>query len=217
MNLNKKIEMIDILIANNNLIAGEGLKTILQSRLGNRVLGVVDNQESLITSSKKYFPDIVVIDYSNPSFGVDFIVEIKKIYKSSKILAITDVLPKQTIHKALKNGVDSYLLDDCQKPEILEAIDDTYHGKQFYCGHVIDILGEKDDELNGCGGISLSEREIEIIRLISDGLTNKEIADALCLSTHTVNTHRKNIMAKLGIKNTAGIVIYAVKENIINT
>lgn len=209
--------MIDILIANNNLIAGEGLKTILQSRLGNRVLGVVDDKDKFIASSRKYFPDVVVVDYSHSSFGVEFIAEIRKVYKNTKILAITDVLPKQTIHKALKLGVDSYLLDDCQKPEILEAIDDTFKGKQFYCGHVIDILAEKDDDLNNCGGITLSERELEVIRLISDGLTNKEIADNLCLSTHTVNTHRKNIMTKLGLKNTAGIVIYAVKENIINT
>ncbi|MCB9336071.1 MAG: response regulator transcription factor [Flavobacteriales bacterium] len=209
--------MIDILIANNNLIVGEGLKTILQSRLRNRVLGVVESKDALIQSSKKYFPDIVVIDYSNELFGVDSIAEIKKIYKNSKILAITDIQPKQTILKALKTGVDSYLLDDCQKPEILEAIEDTYQGKQFYCGHVIDLISENEDDPHGCTGISLSEREIEIIRLISDGLTNKEIADTLYLSTHTVNTHRKNIMNKLGIKNTAGIVIYAVKENIINT
>lgn len=209
--------MIDILIANNNLIVGEGLKTILQSRLRNRVLGVVESKEALKQSSKRYFPDIVVIDYSNELFGVDSIAEIKKIYKNSKILAITNVQPKQTILKALKTGVDSYLLDDCQKPEILEAIEDTYQGKQFYCGHVIDILSENADDPHGCTGISLSEREIEIIRLIADGLTNKEIADTLHLSTHTVNTHRKNIMNKLGIKNTAGIVIYAVKENIINT
>ena len=83
---------------------------------------------------------------------------------------------------------------------------------------VIDILSEHNEsEANGCAGISLSEREIEIIKLISDGCTNKEIADQLFLSTHTVNTHRKNIMNKLGIKNTAGIVIYAVKGNIIKT
>ena len=83
---------------------------------------------------------------------------------------------------------------------------------------VINILSEKNEDNNlDCEGISLSEREIEIIKLISDGLTNKEIADKLYLSTHTVNTHRKNIMHKLNIKNTAGIVIYAVKENIINT
>jgi len=208
--------MIDILIANNNQIVGEGLKTILQSIAGNRVLGIANSIKHLSNKSSKYFPDIIVIDYSSESFGVASIKEIKRIYKDAKILAITDTLPKTTVYKALKNGVDSYLLSDCEKPEIRDAIADTMDGKQFYCGMVIDILAEDSKgDLNGCSGISLSEREIEIIRLISDGCTNKEIADQLFLSTHTVNTHRKNIMNKLGIKNTAGIVIYAFRENII--
>lgn len=209
--------MIDILIANNNPIVAEGLKTILQSQIRNRVLGVVSSYKELETQSSRYFPDIVVIDYSVASFGVETIKKIKSIYKTTKILAITPNLPKETVHKSLQFGVDSYLLDDCDKQEILEAIEDTKNGKQFYCGMVIDILSERNlSENKGCEGISLSEREIEVIKLISDGLTNKEIADALFLSTHTVNTHRKNIMHKLNIKNTAGIVIYAVKENIIN-
>lgn len=210
--------MIDILIANNNQIAAEGLRSILQSKLGNRVLGIVNSADDLKKQSKRYFPDIIVIDYADDAFGVNFIKDIRKIYKDSKILAITDSLPKSTIYSALKNGVDSYLLSDCDKPEIMDAIEDTNQNKQFYCGAVIDILAEqKDAEAKGCEGISLSEREIQIIKLISDGCTNKEIADQLFLSTHTVNTHRKNIMQKLGIKNTAGIVIYAVKENIVKT
>lgn len=210
--------MIDILIANNNPIIAEGLKTILQSQIRNRVLGIVASFDELHNQSNRYFPDIVVIDYSTSSFGVDAVKKIKTIYKSSKILAITPNLPKETVYKSLQYGVDSYLLDDCDKPEILEAIEDTKNGKQFYCGMVIDILSEKNaSETKGCDGISLSEREIEVIKLISDGFTNKEIADTLFLSTHTVNTHRKNIMHKLNIKNTAGIVIYAVKENIIIT
>ncbi len=208
--------MIDILIANNNQIAGEGLKTIIQSKMGNRVLGIANSIKHLSDKSSKYFPDIVVIDYYSETFGVQSIKEIKKIYKDCKILAITDKLPKATIYNALKNGVDSYLLFDCEKPEILDAIIDTYEGKQFYCGEVIDILAEGNGaEKNGCSGVSLSEREIEVIRLISDGFSNKEIAEKIFLSTHTVNTHRKNIMNKLGIKNTAGIVIYAFRENII--
>ena len=208
--------MIDILIANSNQIAGEGLKTIIQSKLGNRVLGLTTSIEHLEKKSSKYFPDLIVIDFSSEDFGVQSIKKIKKIYKDCKILAITDKLPKATVYASLKNGVDSYLLSDCEKPEIVEAIADTYLGKQFYCGEVIDLLAEGTDaEKNGCSGISLSEREIEVIRLISDGSTNKEIADLLFLSTHTVNTHRKNIMNKLGIKNTAGIVIYAFRENII--
>ncbi len=210
--------MVDILIANNNQIAGEGLKTILQSKLGNRVLGIVNSIDDLINQSRRYFPDIIVIDYQNEAFGLTSIKEIKKLYKDTKILAITDVLPSATIQSALKSGVDSYLLSDCDKPEIMDAIEDTNNNKQFYCGAVIDILADhKGAEANGCEGVSLSEREIEIIKLISDGCTNKEIADQLFLSTHTVNTHRKNIMNKLGIKNTAGIVIYAVKENIVKT
>lgn len=210
--------MIDILIANNNQIAGEGIKTILQSNRGNRVLGIVNSVDDLKKNSSRYFPDIIVLDYNDDSFGVSSVKEIKQIYKDTKILSITDILPKDIIYNALKNGVDSYLLSDCDKPEIIDAITDTYAGKQFYCGVVIDILSAKNEsEANGCEGVSLSEREIEIIKLISDGCTNKEIAGQLFLSTHTVNTHRKNIMNKLGIKNTAGIVIYAVKENIIKT
>jgi len=208
--------MIDILIANNNQIVGEGLKTILQSTMGNRVLGIVDSMEQFNKQASRYFPEVVIIDYNHEKFGVNAIKEIKKIYKDCKILAITDKLPKATIYNALKNGVDSYLLSDCDKPEIMEAITDTCNNKQFYCGLVINILSENNEnEGNNCFGFSLSEREIQIIRLISDGSTNKEIADQLFLSTHTVNTHRKNIMQKLGLKNTAGIVIYAVKENII--
>lgn len=208
--------MIDILIANSNQIAGEGLKTIIQSKLGNRVLGLATSIKHLEKQSTKYFPDLVVIDYSSDEFGVQSIKEIKKIYKDCKILAITDKLPKATVYTALKNGVDSYLLSDCERPEIVEAIADTHLGKQFYCGEVIDLLAEGTEaEKQGCSGISLSEREIEVIKLISDGFSNKEIADQLFLSTHTVNTHRKNIMNKLGIKNTAGIVIYAFRENII--
>ena len=208
--------MIDILIANNNQIAGEGLKTIIQSEIKNNVLGIVNSMEHLIQHSSKYSPDIIIIDYTHESFGFKAIKEIKKIYKNFKLLAITEKLSKSMIVDSLKNGINSYLLLDCDKPEILEAISETYIGKQFYCGLVIDIISEKGGSDN-CSGITLSKRETQIIRLISEGCINKQIADQLFLSTHTVNTHRKNIMYKLGIKNTAGIVIYAVKENIIST
>jgi DNA-binding NarL/FixJ family response regulator len=205
--------MIDILIANNNSINAEGLKTILQSKLGHRVLGVVNSTEELMQQSKRYFPSIIVIDFSASAFGIEAIKRIKSIYKDVKILAITEAQSSKTIYTVLKNGVDSFLFDDCDKVEIIEAIAETNAGKQFYCPSVIDILSQSKDNEE----VSLSEREIEIIRLIADGLTNKQIADQIFLSTHTVNTHRKNIMNKLGIKNTAGIVIYAVTENIVKT
>jgi len=205
--------MIDILIANNNSINAEGLKTILQSKLGNRVLGVVNSFDELLAQSKSYFPSVIVIDYTAPELGLDVLKKIKSIYRDVKILAITEQVSSQTIYAALKNGVDSYLVDDCDKVEIIEAISETNAGKQFFCPRVIEILAQSKEKEE----VSLSDREIEVIKLISDGLTNKQIADQIFLSTHTVNTHRKNIMHKLGIKNTAGIVIYAVKEKIVKT
>ncbi|GAB4252673.1 MAG: UvrY/SirA/GacA family response regulator transcription factor [Vicingaceae bacterium] len=207
--------MIDILIVDNNDLSVEGLKSILQSRVGNRVVGNVKNIDELNLIAQRFTPDIIIIDFNNENLGLNSIQKIRSLFPNSKILAITDQLSKAVIIKALQTGVNSYLLKDCQQPEILQAIDETYKGKQFYCGEVINILSNSKD--NPCEGIMLTSREVEIIKLIANGLTNKEIADKLCLSTHTVNTHRKNIMQKLGIKNTAGIVIYAVKENIIET
>ncbi len=137
--------------------------------------------------------------------------------KYVSIVAITRKLSAKNIYDALKSGVDSYLIDDCEKPEIIEAIQETNKGNKFYCPQVIDIFSEEKNKENLNKSKSLSYREIEVIKLISDGLTNKQIAKKIYLSTHTVNTHRKNIMHKLGINNTAGIVIYAVKKNIVKT
>lgn len=119
--------MIDILIVHSSSIVAEGLKTILQSRMRNRVLGVVNSFNQLCACSKKYYPDVVVIDYSCDSFGLEVIKKIKEFYKNVKILAITPSVAKQTIHKSLSYGVDSYLLDDCDKQEILEAVEDTHN------------------------------------------------------------------------------------------
>ncbi len=210
--------MVNILIANNNKIVAVGLKTILQSQKINRVSAIVNSYSQLASIANKNIIHIVVIDYNDVNFGLKSIKLLKDKFKKAKILAITNKLPKATIYNALQLGVDGYLLNDCDKPEILEAIQATIKGKKFYCGLVIDILSaQHDGEENDCNGKVLTDREIEIIRLISEGLTNKEIAETLFLSPHTVNTHRKNLMYKLGIKNTAGIVIYAVKENIITT
>jgi DNA-binding NarL/FixJ family response regulator len=123
---------------------------------------------------------------------------------------------------AIKAGVKSYLLKTCDKLEIYEALYATAKGEKFYCSKVLDViinepdLGSDKSLSANCDGVSISERESEIIVLIAEGFSNKEIADKLFLSPHTVNTHRKNIMAKIGVNNTAGIVIYAVKEQLIS-
>ena len=112
---------------------------------------------------------------------------------------------------------------DCDLTEIVNAVTETRRGNKFFCGQILDTIQKAEINVNDldfdsftCEAIVLSERENEIIKLVAEGNTNNKIAELLFLSSHTVNTHRKNIMAKLGVKNTAGIVMYAVKMNIVS-
>lgn len=156
--------------------------------------------------------DLAIIDYSEIKNSSKIIHKLKSLNPEITILAITDRIHKSKVLKALKSGVDSHLLKNCGKDEIKEAIISTMQGKQFFCGQVLDIISEENEK--GCEGVELTEREVDIIKLIAKGYTNKEVADQLNISAHTVNTHRKNIMAKLNIKNVAGLVVYAFQEDL---
>jgi DNA-binding NarL/FixJ family response regulator len=112
---------------------------------------------------------------------------------------------------------------DCELSEILDAVKETKKGNRFFCGQLLETIQRAnidvhDIDVDGftCEAVILTERETEIIKLIAEGLTNIQIADLLFLSTHTINTHRKNIMGKLGVRNTAGIVMYAVKTELVH-
>jgi DNA-binding NarL/FixJ family response regulator len=125
----------------------------------------------------------------------------------------------------LDSGITSYLLKECDKAEIMDAINSTIKDQKFICGKIVSILTSAPEltvtntliKKIGCDGMHVTERETEIIKAIAEGLSNKLIADKLNLSTHTVNTHRKNIMQKLGVNNTAGVVMFAVKNNLLET
>ncbi|HCQ29700.1 MAG TPA: hypothetical protein DIU39_05395 [Flavobacteriales bacterium] len=205
--------MIDIALLDNRPIYTNGIKQIISLTPGNRVVGVFSSFESLYENLKKYHIDILILDHTNQLITTEELNKITAEFEQLKVINITKKLPKAKIIEILKNGATSYLLDDCDALEINNAIKETYKGNQFFCSKVMDILTHNkniEDE-----NAELSVRELEIIELIAKGLTNKQIADKLFLSTHTVNTHRKNIMKKLGIKNTAGIVIYAFEENLL--
>ena len=138
------------------------------------------------------------------------------------MLAITTYYSQSSVLKAIESGVTGYILKDCGKEEVIEAVNATGKGQNFFCGKIIEsIVKEKTSYIDVskvascCEPVNLSNREIEIVKLIAGGFTNKEIADKLFLSNHTIITHRKNIMSKIGVNNTAGIVVYAVKESLV--
>ena len=216
--------MISVLIADKNYLSRLGLYTLLSTSSNFEVDYTEDeNFENLIASIKKNKPKILVLDFQSLSFTAKQISILTKTFKRLQVLAITDYMSKSEMQSALDNGVRSYLLKECDKDEIIEALHATYNGERFLCGKVayflsneqaFDVIKPQLDKVS-CQGLGITDRELDVIRLISEGLSNKLIADKLELSTHTVNTHRKNIMAKLDIPNTAGIVMFAVKNNLL--
>ncbi len=211
-----------VLIADSSDIVMAGIKGIISEQSGFRVVGAVSDQAELFRLAKITRPDILTIDLTNADFDEDLIPRFKKMCPETKIMIISKNLDKQYVLRAIEQQVDSYLLQVCSKEEITEAFHATRQGDRFFCGRVLDVILENpkkqsslNPDLDACLPIALSSRETEIIKLIAQTLTNKEIAEKLFLSTHTVNTHRKNIMHKLKIRNTAGLVMFAIKENLV--
>jgi DNA-binding NarL/FixJ family response regulator len=216
--------MISVLIADNNYLSRLGLYTLLNSSSNFEVNYTEDdNFDNLVSVIKLNKPKILVLDFQSFNLNAKHITLLTKTFKRLQILAITDYLTRSEMQSALDSGVRSYLLKECDKDEILEALHSTFNGERFLCGKVAYFLANSQDlqvlrpqlDKVSCQGLGITDRELDIIRLISEGLSNKLIADKLELSTHTVNTHRKNIMSKLNIPNTAGIVMFAVKNNLL--
>lgn len=206
---------IRILIADSHELIREGVKAVLESAEDMKVVAEAAGSSDLRECFHKNGIDVLIIDYSHPGFNVEDIRAVITRQPQVKILAMTGKCEKTAVESALKAGLNGHILYCCDRNEIADAIRSVARGDKFYCGKVLDILNGSFPA-SSCAPVTLSPREIQIISLIADGLSNKQIADKLFLSTHTVMTHRKNIMNKLGVNNTAGIVMYAVKENIIN-
>ncbi len=213
------MEKIKITIADSHFLSRKGLVMLLKENSDFILLAEALSNADLINQSKFYKPDLIIIDYTSANYSLEGVQQIVKKYPKTKILAITELQSNEIIAKGLKIGVTSHLLKDCEHDEIVEAIYKTAKGEKFMCGKITNaILQEKSVTVAeySCEGMNISEREMEIITLIAEGYSNKEVADKLFLSTHTITTHRKNIMNKLGVNNTAGLVLFAVRENLVS-
>jgi len=218
--------MTKVLVADKNYLSRVGLELLFSDLKGYELISsVTDNLAGLKKKLSLFGPDLLVIDFCSLNITVSELKMMTRKHRNLRVLAITDPLSKSEMNAALNSGVTSYLLKECDREEIIEAVSATLSGTQFLCGKIASVL-TSEPEINvnramlknfSCEGFSVTEREIEIIKYIAEGFSNKLIADRLNLSTHTVNTHRKNIMAKLKVNNTAGIVMFAVKNNLLET
>jgi DNA-binding NarL/FixJ family response regulator len=214
---------IRVVIADSNRLIRIGLGVVLSKEADIELAGEAESESALKELLSEVEVDVLLIDFTAPQFSIETVPAILSDYPNIQVVAITPDQEGHTIVNALKAGVKSYVKKDCDLNEIVSSVRDTANGNKFFCGQILNTINQVDIdpeseefESFNCEPVKLSEREQEIITLIAEGFTNTTIAEKLFLSPHTVNTHRKNIMHKLGVKNTASIVMYAVKSNLVN-
>ncbi len=212
-----------VILADSNDLVRIGIRSILDNNLDVEIVGEARNGNELLEMLKTFGAEVVVVDFTANGFDIDMLPKMKLDFPETFSVAITPEQSAQVLVDALRSGITSYVKKDCSIPEIIDAVKETGKGNKFFCGQILETIRDAnldvddlEDDVFNCEAVLISKRECEIIVLIAEGYTNAQIAEKLFLSSHTVNTHRKNIMGKLGVKNTAGIVMYAVKTNLIS-
>ena len=215
--------MIKIVIADNNFIVRAGLRSVLSQCEDYQIVAEVTNNVELNEALTVFEVDTVLMDYCADGFDLSVVNKWAKKVPQIKWIAITGDESGVVMVGALRAGFQSYIKKECDFHEIMDSVRETVNGARFFCGKVLEQIKRENinvEDLHiidaNCDGVVISDRELEVIRFIAEGYTNVEIAERLFLSQHTVNTHRKNIMAKLGVNNTAAIVMYAVKTKLVS-
>ena len=211
------MDSISVVIADAHYLIRVGLRHIIAANASYKIVAEVGNEPSLLEVVKSHRPNVLVLDHAQAGhFSPNTIQKVKSACSSTNVLIISGDEDRKTIYEVLESGVNSFLSKQCGKKEIVDAVLATAKSEKFYCTNVLNYLLEKSfPKETECKPLPLSTREVEIVQLISSGLIAKEIAGKLNLSTHTIYTHRKNIMKKLGIGSTSELVLYAVSKGIV--
>lgn len=188
--------MINLLIADNQILTREGLIAILSDYRNIHIIGSVSTLAELEQLLAGIRPEVIIMDIQH--FSVSEILDIRSRY-NVQILILSNRQHKNEILQAIEHGIKNYIFKECSTQEITDAIHATAKGEQFFCERTMQTLfGHKLPPKKVDGMPLLSYRETEIVQLIAEGMANKDIAEKLYLSVHTIKTHRKNIIKKLG-------------------
>jgi len=215
------MEKIRVVIADDHKLIRVGLNAILQLESDVEVVAEAENGIEVAAILKEKVVDVILmdIDMGIPN-GIDTTYKIKSDFPDVKVLAITQHEERDYILKMLEAGASGYLLKNCGRDELLAAIHAVVNGDSYFSQSVSATLLKAITDLKSAPKSSskadnpLSDREIEVLRLIVQEYSNVEIAEKLFISVRTVDTHRRNLLEKLQAKNTAGLVKYAIEKGL---
>ena len=211
------VNKISVLIADDHAVVRGGLRALLDTEEGIDVVGEAADGVEAITRARALNPDVILLDLMMPrKDGLEVITEIRESDPSARILVLSSFSDDEMVFSAIKGGALGYLLKDSSPSELLQAIREVYNGESSLHPTIARKLIR---ELNRPSNLPpsedpLTEREVQVLVLVAQGMSNQEIADTLVISERTVRTHVSNILSKLHLANRTQAALYALKEGL---
>jgi DNA-binding NarL/FixJ family response regulator len=218
-----------ILIADDHDVVRSGLKVLLRTSPDFSIVGEAADGEEAVSLTDKLTPDVVIMDVSMPNLdGIAATKIIKERHPEVKVIILTVHEDEEYAFQVLRAGANGYVLKNAGKKDIFKAIESAVSGERFFSPGISKIIVESfikraneqpvvQTPVKAGSDRQLTNRETEVLKYIAMGMTNRQIADTLFLSFRTVNTHRANIMQKLDIHETAGLVRHAISIGLVKS
>lgn len=220
------MEPVKIFVADDHQLFIEGIKALTRDSQEVKLIGEAENGEDLLNQLKTIKPDVILMDINMPKInGIEATKKIRQLYPAIKILALTMFDDTLYVSEMIKAGASGYLLKNAGRAELITAISTVNKGERYVSSEVslkmIDKMNAGDhssseNKMPPVRKSDVTKKELEILKLIATELTNAEIAAKLNNSPMTIITHRKNLLRKLGVKNTAGLIKYAMENGMLN-
>ncbi len=207
-----------VLLADDHTIVREGILSLLQEQPEVTVVGTAENGREAVEKARRTFPDVVVMDVAMPLLnGIEATRQLRRFLPQTKVIVLTMYADEEYVLRALQAGVRGYLLKKAAASELLQAIRTVERGDFYLSSDISHVIVERYLASNNPEEetISLSDRERQILQLVAEGHTNRQIGTALGITQKTVDTHRTRLMAKLDIHDTPGLVRYAIRKGIV--
>jgi DNA-binding NarL/FixJ family response regulator len=211
--------MINTIVVDDHQIFSDGIKSILEQVDDIAYMGTVKSAQALIRALEQTQIDVILMDISlGDESGLDITKTVKSLYPDCQVLILSMHTEQEYIFKALEVGASGYILKESGMEDMIKAIRAVHNGDSYYSQEVSSIIvkgAHKKSKSLDHMSIQLTPRETEILTLIAKEFTNAEIAASLFISIRTVDSHRRNLLDKIGVKNTVGLVKHAIKVGLI--
>ena len=212
---------VRVLLADDHGVLRKGVRFLLSQDPNIEVVGEANDGHQAVAMADQHHPDVVVMDIAMPELnGIDATARISRMAHPPGVIILSMYSDEEYLLRALSAGAKGYLLKDAAEPDLLRAVQSVARGKPFFSPEIIEMLLDDYVQRAQKQGLEdsydlLTDREKQVLQLLAEGKTNKEVAAVLRTAVSTVETHRGHLMEKLNLHNTAEIVMYAVKKKIL--